>query len=138
MEHNPDSSNDRTPFLSALCVLSFIGSSAGMIAYMLASLFFEKAKVIIDKYSSMHSFDAISPLYFALFMTLSAVSLAGAIRMWKLHRDGFFFYTAAQILMLVLPVFWLGWNSFSVPGLIFTLIFIVGYGLNWKRLKGRM
>jgi hypothetical protein len=83
----------------------------------------------------MHSTVAISPLYFAFFMALSAVSLAGALRMWKLHRDGFFFYAAAQIIMLALPVFWLGSNSFSAPGAIFTGVFLVGYAMNWKRLK---
>ncbi|HCE58507.1 MAG TPA: hypothetical protein DER09_11930 [Prolixibacteraceae bacterium] len=68
-------------------------------------------------------------------MVLSAVSLAGAIRMWKLHRDGFFFYTLAQLGMMILPVYWLGWNSFTVPGAIFTVVFVAGYAVNWKWMK---
>ena len=126
---------NRTAFLKALCILTFIGSTASFIIYFLASLFFEKASQIIIKYSNWHSVDSISPFYFTLFMALSAISLAGAIRMWKLHRDGFFIYAAAQIIILFLPVIWIGWNSFSETGVIFTLIFIGGYALNWKNLK---
>jgi len=66
---------------------------------------------------------------------LSAVSLAGAIRMWKLHRDGFIFYSIAQLGMTILPVIWLGWNSFTVPGAIFTGVFVGGYTLNLKKMK---
>ncbi len=125
----------RTVSLNALCILTFIGSTTSFIAYFLASLFFEKASQIIIKYSNWYSVEAISPIYFTIFMALSAISLVGAIRMWKLHRDGFFIYVAAQIVLLFLPVMWLGWNSFSDTGLIFTAIFIAGYGLNWKNLR---
>jgi hypothetical protein len=125
----------RTNLLSALCILTFIGSTASFIIYFLASLFFEKASALIVQYSNWHSVDAISPFYFTLFMSLSALSLVGAIRMWKLHRDGFFVYSISQSVMLFLPAIWIGWNSFSATGAIFTAIFIVGYGLNLKYLK---
>lgn len=126
---------NRIAFLKALCILTFIGSTASFIIYFLASLFFKKASQIIIKYSNWHTVDSISPFYFTLFMALSAISLAGAIRMWKLHRDGFFIYAAAQIIILFLPVIWIGWNSISETGVIFTLIFIGGYALNWKNLN---
>jgi hypothetical protein len=125
----------RTNLLSALCILTFIGSTASFIIYFLASLFFEKASELIIKYSNWYSVEAISPIYFTLFMAFSAVSLIGAIRMWKLYRDGFFYYTIAQIIILFLPAFWIGWNSFSVTGAIFTAIFIGGYALSWKSFK---
>ena len=125
----------RINFLSALCILTFIGSSTAFIAYFLASVFFEKTSEIIIKYSNWHSVDAISPFYFTLLMALSAVSLTGAIRMWKLHRDGFYIYTISQIILLFLPVIWMDWNAFSVTGTIFTIVFVVGYAINWKRLR---
>jgi hypothetical protein len=125
----------RTDFLSALCILTFIGSTTSFIVYFLASVFYERASEIIIKYSNWHSVDAISPLYFTLLMVLSAISLIGAIRMWKLHRDGLFIYTISQLIILFLPVIWLGWNAFSVTGAIFTGVFVVGYAMNWKWLK---
>ena len=130
-----DDSTNRTVLLNALCILTFIGSTAGFIVYFLASLFFEKASEIIIKYSNWHSVEAISPFYFTLFMALSAISLVGAIRMWKLHRDGFFIYSISQLILLFLPVFWIGWTSFSDTGVIFTIVFVVGYALNFKYLK---
>lgn len=126
---------NRTNLLSALCILTFIGSTVSFIGYFLASLFFDKAAELIIKYSNWYSVDVISPLYFTLFMALSAVSLVGAIRMWKLHRDGFFIYLIAQIIILFLPAVWLGWISFSATQAIFTAIFIGGYALGWKNLK---
>jgi hypothetical protein len=125
----------RSNLLTALCILTFIGSSTSFIGFFLASVFFEKTSELIIKYSSMHSVEAISPLYFTLFMVLSAVSLVGAIRMWKLHRDGFFLFTISQLVILFLPVIWLGWNTFSVTGAIFTAVFVAGYAMNWKYLK---
>lgn len=125
----------RPDLLSALCILSFIGSTIAFFLYFLASVFFEKTSAIIIKYSNWHSTQAISPFYFTLFMALSAVSLVGAIRMWKLHRDGFFIYVLAQVILLILPVIWIGPNSFSVTGAIFTTIFVLGYALNWKYLR---
>ena len=126
---------NRTNFLSALCILTFIGSTTAFIGYFLASVFFEKASELIIKYSNWHTVEAISPLYFTILMALSAISLTGAIRMWKLHRDGFFLFTISQIIILFLPVIWLGWNAFSVTGAIFTAVFVVGYALNWKWLR---
>jgi hypothetical protein len=125
----------RPPFLSALCLLTFIGSSIGFIGYFLAALFFEKTSEIIIKYSSWHSTEVISPVYFTLLMALFALSLTGAIRMWKFHRDGFFLYVFAQLVLLVLPVLWINPQAFSETNAIFTTIFIVGYSINLKFLK---
>ena len=122
----------RPPFLSALCLLTFIGSSIGFFGYFLAALFFEKTSELIIKYSSWHSTEAISPLYFTLLMALFALSLTGAIRMWKLHRDGFFLYAFSQLAILFIPVIWIDWQVLSTTNAIFTTVFVVGYGLNWK------
>ena len=126
---------NRPNLLSALCILTFIGSTSSFIGYFLASVFFEMSSEMIIKFSNWHSVEAISPLYFTFFMALSAISLIGAIRMWKLHRDGFLIYTIAQLILLFFPAFWIGWNSFSDTGAIFTIVFIAGYGLNFKHLK---
>ena len=125
----------RPDFLSALCILTFIGSSFTFIMYLLASLFFERASEIIIEYSAMHSTNGINSFYFTILMALSALSLSGAIRMWKLCRDGFFIYTTAQILILLLPVIWINSQAFSIVNLIFTIIFIGGYTLNLKHLR---
>ena len=125
----------RPPLLSALCILTFTGSTVGFIGYFMASLFFEKSTELIVKYSSWHSTETISPAYFTLLMALFALSLTGAIRMWKLHRDGFLLYIFAQSVLLFVPVIWTGWQAFSYANAIFTVIFVAGYGINRKHLK---
>jgi hypothetical protein len=125
----------RPDFLSALCILTFIGSSLAFVSYFLASVFFEKSVEIIIKYSSWSSVEQISPLYFTALMVLYAFSLTGAIRMWKQHRGGFYLYTLAQLIILFLPVIWVDSQAFSVTNTIFTGIFIVGYGWNLKWMK---
>lgn len=123
------------PFLSALCILTFFGSTVGFIGYFLASLFFEKTSELIIKYSSWYSVDTISPLYFTALMALFAFSLTSAIRMWKFHKDGFYLYVFSQLVILFLPTLWINWNAFSTTNAIFTGVFILGYGLNFKFLK---
>lgn len=132
MNTNPKS---RPQFLSALCILTFIGSTIGFFGYFLASVFFEKTSELIIQYSSWHSVENISPVYFTLLMALFALSLTGAIRMWKLHRDGYFLYVFAQTIILFLPVVWINWQAFSVSNAIFTVVFVLGFSLNWKYLK---
>jgi hypothetical protein len=127
--------NTRPAFLSALCILTFIGSGIAFLGYFAASLFFEKTKEIIVQHSSWHSAEVLSPTYFTLLMALYALSLTGAIRIWKLHRDGLYLYVFAQLIILFLPAIWLNWQAFSVTNAIFTLIFVTGYGMGWKWLK---
>ena len=128
-------SAERSSFFTALCILTFTGSGLGFFLYFFAALFFKQASEFIIKYSNWSSVEAISPVYFTALMALMAISLTGAIRMWKFHRDGFFLYIFAQLCVLFLPVIWIDWKSFSDTNAIFTGIFIIGYVLNFKRLK---
>jgi hypothetical protein len=57
----------------------------------------------------------------------SAASLYGAIMMWNLKKIGFYVYLAAQILIVVF-----GW---SILALVFAVLFVVLYGLNFKYLE---
>ena len=125
----------RPDFLSALCILTFIGSSIAFFAYFFASVFFERSTELIIKYSSWSSAGQISPLFFTLLMTLYAASLIGAIRMWKLHRDGFIIYTTAQFVIVILPLLWTNSHGLSATNIIFTAVFIAGYSLNLKWLR---
>lgn len=131
----PIGNNSRPPLLAALCILTFIGSTIAFFSYFMASLLFKKASELIIKYSSWHNTDDISPLYFTVIMVLFAISLSGAIRMWKQHRDGFFLYVFSQLIILFLPAVWINWQAFSVTNTVFTFVFIVGYGINWRWLK---
>jgi hypothetical protein len=129
------STQKRPALLTALCILTFTGSSIGFTGYFIASLFFEKSTALIVRYSSWYSTEAISPAYFTLLMALFALSLTGAIRMWKFHRDGLYLYVLAQLAILFVPVIWINWQAFSHTNAIFSAIFITGYWLNRKWLR---
>ena len=72
-------------------------------------------------------------------MILSIVSLTGAILMFRLKRIGFCFYTAAQVLMLVVTPLFIGFSWVAMAGVIFSgilaLIFIIMYALNLKYMR---
>ncbi len=125
----------RPALLSALCILTFIGSTIGFLGHFLASVFFEQATDIIITYSSWHTTESISPFYFTPLMVMFALSLIAAIRMWKLHRDGYYLYLISQLVILFIPVLWNTWNEFSAINAIFTTVFVVGYSINLKWLK---
>lgn len=127
-------SSARPSLLSALCILTFIGSTTGFIGYFLAAIFFEQLSQLIIQYSSWHTTASVSPLLFTLLMVFYALSLTGAIRMWKLHRDGFFLYTISQLAILFVPVIWINWDAFSFTNSIFITVFVIGYGLNLKKM----
>jgi hypothetical protein len=107
----------------AVCIFSIIGSSIGMISMFVSILFFgivtEKIKLI----TNITATEKLSPIYFALLMAAFSVSLAGAIKLYRMQRVGFYFYLAAQTIILFLPVIWLGSNAFSVTNAIFTVLF---------------
>ncbi len=135
MPEQQNFSSGRPSILSALCVLTFIGSTIGFIGYFLAAIFFEQLSGFIIQYSSWHSTDTVSPLFFTILMVFYALSLTGAIRMWKLHRDGYLFYTISQLAILFVPVILINWAAFSFTNSIFITVFVIGYGLNLKKMR---
>jgi len=110
-------------FYEAACVFSIIGSSIGFISMFVATFFFKIVSEKIRAVTNITSTEKLSPIYFALLMAAFSISLAGAIKLYRMQQSGIYFYLAAQTTILILPVAWLGSNSFSVTNAIFTLLF---------------
>jgi hypothetical protein len=110
-------------FYESACIFSIVGSSIGLISMLISTLFFRIVTEKITLMTNITATEKLSPLYFALLMAAFSVSLAGAIKLYRLQRTGLYFYLVAQSIILFLPVFWLGSNAFSVTNAIFTLIF---------------
>ncbi|MBN2635399.1 MAG: hypothetical protein JXR61_03955 [Prolixibacteraceae bacterium] len=130
-----ESNSQRSNFLSAFCILTFLGSGLSFLMYFFAALFFEGASEFIIKYSRWSSTEDISPLYFTLLMAFNAISLTGAIRMWKLHRDGFFLYVISQLIIVFVPAIWINIDAISISNIIFTLVFFIEYGINFRNFS---
>ena len=150
----------RPTFLLVLCILTFIGSGWGTLSNLF-SVFtagLTDSSMQMEHYSSMLNGDSavlsdiLSSTMASLQATfvhakeiavinlvLSVISLLGAILMFQLRRIGFYFYTAAQILMLFVLPYFAGFNFMVLAGMlfsaIFAVIFIVMYALNLKYMR---
>lgn len=105
------------------CIFSIIGSSIGFISMFISTFFFRIVTEKITSITNITATEKLTPIYFAMLMAAFSVSLTGAIKLYRMQRSGLYFYLVAQLVILFLPVFWLGSNAFSVTNAIFTLIF---------------
>ena len=123
-------------FFEAACILSIIGSSLGFLGMFISTFFFKLVTEKITLITNITATEKLSPVYFALLGTAFCVSLIGAIKLNRMQKSGLYFYLVAQTVVMFLPVFWLGNNSFSTTNAIFTLLFSGIYILHFKLLKG--
>jgi hypothetical protein len=119
----------------ASCVFSIVGSSIGFVSMFIATFFFSSVTEKITSLTNITATEKLSPIYFAMLMSAFSVSLAGAIKLYRMQRVGIYFYLAAQATILFLPIFWLGANAFSVTNSIFTILFSGVYLAHFKLLK---
>ncbi len=117
------------------CIFSIIGSSIGFIGMFISTLFFRIVSEKIISATNITATEKLSPLYFALLMAAYCVSLTGAIKLYRVQRTGLLFYLTAQVMIMFLPVIWLGANAFSTTNAIFTFIFSGVYLSHYKLLK---
>jgi hypothetical protein len=125
----------RSPLLEALCILSFAGNGIAIGIYLVATVWNQPARQWIKEWSSMYDVSGYTSIYFLIFTTLYALSFIGVIKMWRLKKTGFLFYIASQTAILFLPSLWLGKPVFSSVVIIFTVLFILLYALEFLRIK---
>jgi hypothetical protein len=115
---------EKKPILfESACIFSIVGSSIGFLSMFFSTIFFKTVTEKIESLTNITATEHLSPLYFASLMMAFSVSLAGSIKLYRMQRAGLYFYLIAQVLILFLPVIWLGSNDFSVTNAIFTLLF---------------
>lgn len=122
-------------------ILTFIGSGISCLSYLLTGLNLSTIQTMIESEAIMTNaemkamVDTFKPLisapwsltFFLLNGLLYGVSLAGAIFMWNLKRYGFHLYTIAQLLLIALPIFFIGKDAFDMGNLMITLFFVTFY-----------
>jgi hypothetical protein len=101
----------------------------------ISTFFFKLVTAKITQLTDITATEKLSPLYFALLGSAFCLSLIGAIKLYRMQRMGLFYYLAAQAVIMFLPVFWLGKNSFSVTNAIFTALFAGVYVFYFRQLK---
>jgi len=117
----------RPGFLTALCILTYIGSGLSLLFGILFIVAAAYIASLLSGIPGMESMGGDNTMMVIVGVLLSAASIVGAAMMWKLKKMGFYIYAAAQVIALVI--------GFSVMGLIFTALFIVLYYLNFKHME---
>lgn len=153
MENNSNPTIEQTTgarptFLTVLCILSFIAAGFAIIAYVLVITAIGAISAVASNVESMSGesgqmaaqvSDALSKTpsvgltwaYVAIGFVTTLVGLFGVIKMWKMQKIGFFLYTGANIVSIIMTIVYSGFGV----GIIISALFIVLYGLNLKHLK---
>lgn len=119
----------------SVCIFSIIGSSIGIISMFISIFFFRIVTEKISLLTNITATEKLSTHYFAMLMAAFSLSLAGAIKLFRLQRAGLYFYLTAQAMILFFPLIWLGSNAFSVTNAIFTLLFSGVYIFYYRLLN---
>ena len=129
--------------LRIVLVLSIIGSGISFLSYSVVGLFYNQYQAL---FASMPeglpeemavALEMLVERPRALFLLLgifSGLSLLGVILMWNIRRSGFHCYTLAQLILLTLPVIFLGKSSFAIGDAMLTLLFVVYYYTSLRML----
>ena len=136
-----EAKDKRPNMLTILCILTFIGSGLNAFSNLMVFIFFDASMsfaaelVKTFKLPGMELFLEAKPIYFAVTALINALAVAGAIRMWQLHKHGFHIYTVAQILVILVPMYF-----FRLPGpdffsILLSGVFVLLYGSNLKKMS---
>ncbi|MCX6247405.1 MAG: hypothetical protein NTW10_06705 [Bacteroidetes bacterium] len=118
----------RPTLLTVLCIFTFIGSGLNAFLSLMIFIFFDNFMKLVPealklfRMQEMNSFfESVRPTYFAAIAVISALAVAGAVRMWQLRKQGFHIYTVSQILLILAPMYF-----FRLPGPDFFSILLSG------------
>ena len=116
------SDTQRPTLLTLCCILSFI-----------AGIFRIGFFTFVIFIASAVSAETSTQLLTGAALLLTFASLFGVIQMWNLQKTGFYIYSAASVLSLILLSVSSG--EFPVLTVIFGLVFIGLFALNLKDMK---
>lgn len=131
----------RPPGLTLLCILSFIGSGASAFFSFFIAIAYDiipiavKQNPVPDSEELLKMIKLASPLFFTIMGFLYMASLAGAILMFRLRRNGFHFYTTSQLVMLIIPSFMITGFNLQVSNVLLTASFILAYAVNIRNMR---
>jgi len=154
----------RPTFLTVICILSFIGSGAGLLFSAYNYITFEKTypkqieqfteavEMMEDSgtdsgyfYNSavnkLVELDAMSKnldMITGANCLFAILSLLGVFMMFKLMKNGFYLYTFANLFWLLIPLALIDFDAMLTNTMIggaFIILFIIMYAVNLKHMK---
>ncbi|MCR4660333.1 MAG: hypothetical protein K5650_08590 [Bacteroidales bacterium] len=130
-------------YLHILLVLSFIGSgtmllsgfSMTLMQPMLRTYYETHPELFPEQLATAADMVLQVPRAYYLFTALlNGLSLAGAILMWRPKAIGFHCYTLAKLLLIAVPLLFLGRAYINIGDIMLTLLFVVAYWLLLRQL----
>jgi hypothetical protein len=131
----------RSNLLTVLCILTFIGSGMNLFSSAFIAAFFDAFAEVATTFADKFNIPGIEmilearPVFFAASALCYALSLAGALLMWRLRRLGFHLYTTAQILLVIAPMYFFKLPSPSLFDILLSGTFILLYSTNLKTMS---
>lgn len=135
--------NNHLTTLHILLVLTFLTAGFNLMGYGLTALMLPSLQQVYadnpglipeQMQTYMDMYLAMPRLFFVAEAALFALELAGGILMWRLHQSGFHAYTLARMLLLLVPVLFLGKGFLQLGDVMFAVLFILAYWLLLKQL----
>lgn len=116
-----------------LAAVSYLGMSLMLPA--LQRIYEANPAVLPDQFAVMwERLVAVPRLLYAAQGALALLSFVGCLLMWHLRRSGFHAYAIAQLLLLLLPLLFLGKGYLGLGDIMFTLLFLLVYFLLLRQL----
>ena len=85
-------------------------------------------------YTMMMQLFEVPRAYFFSCAVIFAFEVLGAVMMWRLHRSGFHCYTLSRLLLVLLPLLFLGRGAVALGDVMLALLFIMLYYLLLRQL----
>ena len=135
--------NNKT-LLHILLVITYIFAGLSAFAYLMMAAMLPSMKEIYaqtptlvpEQFSvMMHQLFETPRGYFAGAGALYLLEVLGSALMWQLRWAGFHCYTLARLLLLLLPVLFLGRSFVGIGDIMMALLFIAVYFLLMRQLS---
>lgn len=138
----------RPVFLTVLCILSFVAAGFAILGYAALIAVAGVATAAVGKLEDMAADSGgamtmsnysgpsagMTWAYIIIGFLTTLIALFGVIKMWKLKKMGFYLYTGATVVSMIMSIVYTGFGP-ATFGLVISVGFIVMYGLNLKSMK---
>lgn len=130
-------------FLHVLLVLTFFFSGLSCLVYLVTSLSLPAMQQYYEAnidlfptqiYTMMTTFFEMPRSYFLVAAMLYALEVVGAALMWNVRVAGFHCYTLARLLLILVPLLFLGKSYVGLGDVMMAALFVFVYWLLLKQL----
>lgn len=127
--------------LHIVLALSLIGNGFNALGYALMSLSpmrnFARASMDLMPEVMQETYELMLSIpwsFYAVSAIMFAMAFAGAVLMWRLRGMGFHYYTIAKMVLIGLPLLFLGRQYLNIGDVMMSLLFIAFYYVTLRSL----